>query len=67
MPSSLNPMDHPVCLATPAYLPSGGNSLTHLPFTMWLVDVLRPRVLVELERATGPCSARAAKRLRGAA
>jgi glycosyltransferase involved in cell wall biosynthesis len=46
-------MDHPVCLATPAYLPSGGNSLTHLPFTMWLVDVLRPRVLVELGTRDG--------------
>jgi hypothetical protein len=44
----LNPMDHPICLVTPAHLPPGGTSIEHIPFAMWLVDTLRPRTIVEL-------------------
>ena len=42
-----NPLDHPVCLTLPRRVaPSAWTE--HVPFAMWLVDVLRPRVLVEL-------------------
>ncbi|HYE15906.1 MAG TPA: class I SAM-dependent methyltransferase [Pyrinomonadaceae bacterium] len=45
--SRFNPLDHPVCLSRPLRLaPSAWTE--HVPFAMWLVGVLRPRVLVEL-------------------
>src|SRR5688572_4843456 len=42
-----NPLDHPVCFSAPCRLaPSAWTQ--HVPFAMTLVDLLRPRVLVEL-------------------
>jgi Rps23 Pro-64 3,4-dihydroxylase Tpa1-like proline 4-hydroxylase len=42
-----NPLDHPICLAYPQWLaPSAW--IEHVPFAMYVVDLLRPRVFVEL-------------------
>jgi hypothetical protein len=43
----LNPLAHPICLVTPDYLPPSAWK-EHIPFGMFLVAALRPRVLVEL-------------------
>jgi len=45
--SSFNPLDNPVCMERPLYVaPSAW--MMHVPFAMYLVDVARPRVFVEL-------------------
>lgn len=42
-----NPLDHPVCLKMPRRnLPSAW--MEHVPFAFYLVDILRPKVFVEL-------------------
>jgi O-antigen biosynthesis protein len=47
MPSPINPVDHPSCLAIPERrAPSAW--LEHTPFAMWLTSALRPDTLVEL-------------------
>jgi O-antigen biosynthesis protein len=45
--TELNPLNHPVCLSPAArlVLPSWQE---HIPFAMFLVDVLRPQIIVEL-------------------
>jgi GT2 family glycosyltransferase len=45
--SAFNPLDHPICFAYPLRLASSGWT-GHVPFGMYLIDVLRPKVLVEL-------------------
>lgn len=48
----LNPFDHPICLSYPQRLtPSAWAA--HVPFAMFLMDALRPRVLVELGTFSG--------------
>jgi glycosyltransferase involved in cell wall biosynthesis len=42
-----NPLDHPICFASPLRLGETPWS-AHIPFGMTLVDLLRPRVIVEL-------------------
>jgi O-antigen biosynthesis protein len=45
--NSFNPQDYPICLTTPALL--GGSAwIQHVPFGMFLIDLLRPATLVEL-------------------
>jgi hypothetical protein len=44
----LNPLEHPVCLETPYRLTSASAWHKHIPFAMWLIDVLRPKIIVEL-------------------
>jgi GT2 family glycosyltransferase len=47
-----NPLDYPVCLSYPSRLaPSAWAA--HVPFAMFLMDALRPRLLVELGTFTG--------------
>lgn len=42
-----NPLDYPITLSTPARVaPSGW--LLHVPFAMFLIDILRPKLLIEL-------------------
>lgn len=42
-----NPIEHPVCLSSPVRLaPSAWTG--HVPFAMFIVDLLRPRAVVEL-------------------
>jgi GT2 family glycosyltransferase len=48
MPGSLNPLHHPICLAVPERLTPGLAWHQHIPFGMYLVDLVRPGVLVEL-------------------
>jgi len=48
----LNPLDHPICLEYPTRLaPSAWAA--HIPFGMFLIDILRPRLLVELGTFNG--------------
>jgi GT2 family glycosyltransferase/glycosyltransferase involved in cell wall biosynthesis len=48
----LNPLDHPVCLSYPVRLVSSAWA-AHVPFGMFLVDLLRPRTIVELGTFSG--------------
>ena len=45
---AFNPLDHPVCLSQPLRLDPISGWLEHIPFAMFIVDRLRPDVLVEL-------------------
>lgn len=42
-----NPLNHPICLAYPQWI-APSEWIEHVPFAMYIVDLLRPRVLVEL-------------------
>ncbi|MFY9610388.1 MAG: class I SAM-dependent methyltransferase [Blastocatellia bacterium] len=43
----LNPFNHPICFAIPErHVPSAWHE--HVPFAMFLVDILRPKMIVEL-------------------
>jgi hypothetical protein len=46
-PILFNPLEHPVCLEFPLWLEETAWA-THIPFAMFVVSALRPRVLVEL-------------------
>lgn len=47
-----NPLDHPVCLATPRYVTvSAWNQ--HVPAALLLMELLRPRVVVEIGASDG--------------
>lgn len=49
---TLNPLLHAICLSQPDRIaPSGWAG--HIPFAMYLIDVLRPQVIVELGTFTG--------------
>ena len=49
----LNPLDHPICLSAPKRLSAASAWNEHVPFAMLLVDLVRPRVLVELGAHSG--------------
>lgn len=44
----LNPLDHPICLEIPHRLTPLSAWHEHIPFGMFIVDVLRPEMVVEL-------------------
>lgn len=44
----LSIFDHPICLSLPKRLTPYSAWHQHIPFAMWLVDILHPRVIVEL-------------------
>ncbi len=44
----LNPLNHPVCLLQPDRLTPFSAWHEHIPFAMFLVDILRPGMIVEL-------------------
>src|SRR5262249_16495763 len=46
--AALNPLDHPVCLSLPRRLSGFTAWEEHLPFAMFMIDLARPRVFVEL-------------------
>ncbi len=51
-----NPLDYPICFSYPlraAFTASARFWMEHIPLGMFLVDVLRPRVLVELGTFSG--------------
>src|SRR5271157_3355566 len=56
MPGPINPLDHPICLAAPELL-AQSHWAEHVPFAMWIISVLRPRLFVELGtfRGTSYC------------
>lgn len=43
-----NPLEHPIVFTMPRRLTSKSAWQEHIPFAMFLVDILRPRVIVEL-------------------
>ncbi|MHB8138584.1 MAG: class I SAM-dependent methyltransferase [Smithellaceae bacterium] len=43
-----NPLDHPICLSVPLREVPFLSWHQHIPFAMLLVDILRPKILVEL-------------------
>ncbi len=45
---SLNPLDHPIVFSLPRRLTPYSAWHQHIPFAMFLVDLLKPRVVVEL-------------------
>ena len=45
--SRLNLLDHPICFSYPLRITTS-SWIEHVPFGMFLIDVLRPKVLVEL-------------------
>ena len=50
---NINPLDYPICLAQPLRLNYSSAWIEHVPFGMFMVDVLHPKVLVELGTHTG--------------
>ena len=44
---SFNPLDHPICFSV-ALRFSPSTWTGHIPFVMFLVELLRPKVVVEL-------------------
>jgi uncharacterized coiled-coil protein SlyX len=49
----LNPLDYPVCLSRPLRLDNISAWVEHIPFGMFLIDILQPKVFVELGTHTG--------------
>jgi GT2 family glycosyltransferase len=49
----LNPLNHPICLTTPNYVTPFSTWHEHMPFAMFLVDVMKPKIIVELGTAYG--------------
>ena len=49
----INPLDHPVTLSYPKWLHASSFWAGHIPFAMFVVDVLRPKLFVELGTHTG--------------
>jgi hypothetical protein len=54
---TFDPLEHPICLDMPAWLEETAWA-GHLPFAMFLISAIRPRVLVELgvDRGTSYCT-----------
>ncbi|MGH8628620.1 MAG: class I SAM-dependent methyltransferase, partial [Gammaproteobacteria bacterium] len=51
--NSINPLDYRICFAQPLKLDDTSAWIEHVPFGMFMIDLLRPNVLVELGTATG--------------
>jgi GT2 family glycosyltransferase/glycosyltransferase involved in cell wall biosynthesis len=49
----LNPLDHPICLSSPKRVTSLSAWHEHIPFGMFLIDLLRPGTIVELGTESG--------------
>lgn len=49
----LNPLDHPICLSVPRRLTTTSAWHEHIPLAFYLVEILRPRLLVELGTFSG--------------
>lgn len=69
MLSSINPLEHPVCLAAPLWNTARSEWHAHKPFAMFLVDLLRPAAIVDLWAGHGDsyCAFCQAARALGAA
>ena len=53
MPARFNPLNHPLLYAEPRWLTRYSAWHEHIPFAMLLVDLLRPRTIVELGTHAG--------------
>ncbi|MBN1638298.1 MAG: glycoside hydrolase family 99-like domain-containing protein [Ignavibacteriales bacterium] len=53
MIKEINPFEHPICLEVPHRLVRPDAWVRHIPFAMYLVDILKPRMIVELGTHTG--------------
>jgi GT2 family glycosyltransferase len=65
--TGLNPLNHPVCLSAPLRVTPSSAWREHIPFAMLVVDLLRPKTIVELGTHAGDsyCAfCQAAKELR---
>ena len=51
--SKFNPLDYPICLSKPLRNVSPSAWVQHAPFAMFLVDLLRPKLFVELGTHSG--------------
>ena len=51
--TAFNPLEHPICLTTPLRLDPTSAWIEHIPFGMLIVDLMRPRIFVELGTHTG--------------
>lgn len=51
--NSINPLDYRICFAQPLRLDDISAWIEHVPFGMFMIDLLRPNMLVELGTATG--------------
>ncbi len=51
--SAFNPLDYPICFTLPMRLDSSSTWIEHIPFGMLIIDLLRPKVLVELGTQMG--------------
>jgi len=49
----LNPLNYPICFSVPRRLTSFSAWHEHIPFALFLVDVLKPKMIVELGTAYG--------------
>ena len=49
----INPLDYPICFAQPLRLHNISAWIEHVPFGMFLMDILHPKVLVELGTPMG--------------
>ncbi len=48
MKPSFNPLDHPICFTRPLWLYHLPGWVEHVPFGMLMIDLARPKILVEL-------------------
>jgi len=48
-----NPLDYPIGFTQPLRLDNNSAWVEHIPFGMFLIDILRPKILVELGAYTG--------------
>jgi predicted SAM-dependent methyltransferase len=46
--AKLNPLDYPICISKPTRIEAPLAWVEHIPFAMFLVDLIRPRMFVEL-------------------
>lgn len=53
MSNLFNPLDHPICFVKPLRLVPPGPWVEHIPFAMLLVELIKPKLLVELGTHTG--------------
>jgi len=50
--AKINPIDHPICFSYPLRMTSSA-WITHVPFGMFIIDLLRPSLIVELGTFSG--------------
>src|SRR5258706_13749487 len=49
----INPFDHPICFSDPSRIVEPLSWAEHIPFAMFLMDLARPKIFVELGTHSG--------------